>query len=226
MSLELYAKVEHLLGIEDSTEFLHEGYLEILEQHEVKNLLDVGCGRGGLIKKLQEVGIDAKGIDLSHLMVEDAIKNGIDAQCMDICDVREKFDVITSVFDVLNFLDDESLDRFLDGVANALEEGGVFLADINTLHGFKNVAEGVMSVDRGNQFLNVEALYEDNQLVTTFTFFQQCEDGRYEREQSSITQYFHPINRFRKNQYLKLVEQRYINLYDEKDKMLLIFKKA
>ena len=70
MGLDLYAKAEHLLGIEESTERLHDLYIQTLKKYPVKTLLDIGCGRGFLMEKAQELGMVCTGIDQSAVMVE------------------------------------------------------------------------------------------------------------------------------------------------------------
>ena len=226
MSLNLYAKAEHLFGIEEATEELHKLYRSVLEDYEVKNLLDIGCGRGGFMKLMSAQGIACKGIDLSSVMVEDAKKTGLDVSCSDICDTEGEFDAAVAIFDVLNFLDDEALTRFLACTAERLKEGGVFVADINTLHGFSEVAEGTMTNETETEFLSVDAVFEENELHTKFTLFQKEDDGRYAKEQSTIVQYFHPLKRFRKLPGLQLVQNQTFSLYAERDKTLLVFKKT
>ncbi len=222
--LDLYAKVEHLLGIQDATEELHNIYLDYVDEYKPKTLLDVGCGRGEFLKKLPSA-VNAVGCDLSSLMVDGAKKAGLNVYQGSVCDTKEKFDVIVAIFDVLNFLDKDELDRFLECVSQNLNKGGVFLADINTLHGFSNVADGVMSNEDENGFLNVEAVFEDGMLYTTFTYFEK-EGSCYKKYQDCITQYFHPVKLFKTNKDLKLIEKTDFSLYDPKDKTLLVMKKV
>lgn len=226
MSLDLYARTEHLCGIEEATEALHNLYRSELEEYDVTSLLDIGCGRGGFMQMMDEAGVSCKGTDLSAVMVEDARAKGLDVECLDICDAGGEYDAAVAIFDVLNFLDDGALEKFLDGVAARLKTGGVFIADINTLRGFSDVAEGSMTNESETEFLNVDAVFENNELNTTFTLFNKEADGRYSKEQSTIVQYFHPLKRFRKVPNLKLVQNQTFSLYDEKDKTLLIFKKV
>jgi hypothetical protein len=159
-------------------------------------------------------------------MVQEAQKKGLDAECVDICEVSGSYDMALAVFDVLNFMDTEALDRFMRCVALVLEDDGIFIADINTLHGFSGVAEGVMVAQDDELFLSVDAIFEDNVLNTEFTLFNRQKDDIYTKEQETITQYFHPLSYFKKNRYLKLIEKRYLSLYDNNDKMLLVFKKV
>ena len=223
--LDLYAKVEHLLGIEDATDALHSLYMSELDGYDVRSLLDVGCGRGGFMKRALAKGIVTKGCDPSTIMAKECQKEGLDVVCGEIDAVEGSFDAIVSIFDVLNFMEKEKLTHFLDEVANRLEDDGVFIADINTKYGFSEVAEGVMSTEDETGFLNVDAAFVNDKLTTTFTFFEKVSDGKYAKHQEQIVQYFHPIKFFQNHKALKLVEKQTFSLYDTNDKTLLIFKK-
>jgi len=223
-NLDLYAKAEHLLGIEEATEALYDLYRSELEDYKVKTLLDVGCGRGGFLQRMQSDGIKAKGIDLSSVMVEACKQSGLDVVHTDLSGVDGSFDAIVSIFDVLNFLDKDSLENFLDLIALRLNDDGVFIADINTLYGFSDVAEGTMSNENEDEFLIVDAVFENNELHTKFTLFQKDRD-RYTKYQDTIVQYFHKISFFQNHKKLKLIDKQTFSLYDTNDKTLLIFKK-
>lgn len=224
-NLDLYSKAEHLLGIEEATEALYDVYRGELDDYEVKTLLDVGCGRGGFMERLISDGIKCKGIDLSQYMIDACVEKGLDAECKDIKDEAGKYDAVVSIFDVLNFMDKESLTSFLDSIASVLNEDGVFIADINTLSGFADVAEGSMSNDTEKEFLSVDAIFENNELHTKITLFEKEESGLYKKYQDTIVQYFHKLEFFKKLDGLKLVDKQTFSLYAEEDKTLLIFKK-
>ena len=223
--LDLYARVEHLLGIEESTEFLHDSYAQTVAAYNVTSVLDIGCGRGGLMKLLEKGGIKTKGIDLSSVMVDEAKAAGLDVECIDICEETGQYDACVAVFDVLNFMDMPALEKFLECTANVLKADGLLIADINTLHGFKNVAEGTMNAEDDEGFLSVDAVYDSDELRTIFTYFEKKDDECYTKEQQLITQYFHPLKFFRKKRALKLIKNENISLYDTHDKTLLVFKK-
>ncbi len=225
-NLDLYSKVEHLLGIEEATRYLHTLYTEVLYNYEVKTLLDIGCGRGELMEKFEQFDIACDGIDLSELMVQKAKAKGLNAEHKSICDVNKKYDAVVAVFDVLNFVPPGELEQFLTCVHEVLNDEGVFVFDINTLHGFANVAEGTMTQEEENMFLAVDALFEENELHTTFTLFEKEDDGRYGKEQSTIVQYFHGLKTFKKLKNFKVVQSAYLDLYDEKDKALIVLKKG
>ena len=229
-NLDLYAKAEHLLGIEDATEALYNLYRSELSDYSVKTLLDVGCGRGGFMRRMQSDGVTCKGIDLSSVMAEECRRSGLDAECTDISKAEGTYDAIVAIFDVLNFLDKEELLIFLDEVAKRLNKDGIFIADINTRYGFSDVAEGSMSSENEKEFLVVDAVFEDEKLHTKFTLFQKeneekSKNLRYVKYQDTIVQYFHKIKTFEKLPGLKLIDKQTFSLYDTKDKTLLIFKK-
>jgi len=210
LDLDLYARVEHLLGIEESTDFLHDSYAMTVAAYDVKSVLDVGCGRGGLMKLLEAEGIKTKGIDLSAVMVDEAVSAGLNAECIDICDEQNRYDAIVAVFDVLNFMNATALEKFLKCAAAVLKPDGIMIADINTLHGFKNVAEGTMNAEDDNGFLSVDAVYDHEELRTIFTYFEKKDDQCYVKEQQRITQHFHPLKFFRKTRKLKLIKNEFI----------------
>ncbi|WP_373072592.1 class I SAM-dependent methyltransferase [Sulfurimonas sp.] len=224
-NLDLYSKAEHLLGIEEATEALYDVYRGELDDYEVKTLLDIGCGRGGFMERLISDGIECKGIDLSQYMIDACKEKGLNAECCDVKDETGSYDAIVSIFDVLNFMDKDGLTSFLDSVAARLNEDGVFIADINTLSGFADVAEGSMSNDTDKEFLSVDAVFENNELHTKITLFEKQQNDLYKKYQDTIVQYFHKLEFFKKLSGLKLVDKQTFSLYAEKDKTLLIFKK-
>jgi len=224
-NLDLYAKAEHLLGIEEATEALYDLYRSELDDKDVKTLLDVGCGRGGFMQRMISDGVKCKGVDLSSIMVQECLDAGLDAECIDATEVEGKYDAIVSIFDVLNFMKHEELVSFLNAMADKLNDDGILIADINTLYGFSDVAEGTMSKDRDDEFLCVDAIFQNDTLDTQFTLFQKNENGSYTKYQDSIIQYFHKMKTFQKLEKLKLVEKQTFSLYDTEDKTLLIFKK-
>jgi len=170
--------------------------------------------------------IECDGIDLSALMVQKAKAKGLNIECKSICEVDKKYDAIVSVFDVLNFVHPDELDNFLNCVYNSLNEGGIFAFDINTLHGFSDVADGVMSEEKEKIFLTVDAKFEENELHTKFTVFLKDKNNTYLKEQETIIQYFHSLKIFKQLKNFKVVKSTYLDMYDKKDKALIILKKA
>ncbi|MCK4875413.1 MAG: class I SAM-dependent methyltransferase, partial [Sulfurimonas sp.] len=179
----------------------------------------------GFMQRMISDGVTCKGIDLSSVMIDECKEQGLDAECIDVADVDGKYDAIVSIFDVLNFLDKDELIKFLDPIADRLNDDGIFIADINTIYGFSDVAEGTMSSENEKEFLVVDAVFANDELHTKFTLFEKMQDDMYKKYQNTIVQYFHKIKTFQKLEGLKLVDKQTFSLYDTEDKTLLIFKK-
>jgi len=227
-SLDLYAKVEDLLGVKEAAPRLYAHYLLFLNTLDFDTLLDVGCGSGNFLVQMQKA-LDipqVKGIDLSPVMVSKSIENGVDASCIDLCAIEGKYDVITAVFDMLNYLTPELLQHFLTCVKAHLNDGGVFLCDINTLYGFENVAVGSYIVDDDERFLTVDSEFEEGEYISEFTLFEQ-DNACFNKSQDTIKQYYHTVDDLVKYSGLELVENDDVNLYglEAFDKTFVVLRK-
>jgi predicted TPR repeat methyltransferase len=227
-SLDLYAKVEDLLGVKEAAPSLYAHYLLFLNSHDFTSLLDVGCGSGDFLRQMQGA-LDiptVKGIDLSPLMVAQTLEQGYDAECIDLCDLDGSHDVITAVFDMLNYLNKEQLANFLSCVKEHLNEGGIFLCDINTLFGFENVAVGSFIADDEERFLTVDSDFENGEYISEFTLFEK-EGACFKKSQETIKQYYHTVDDIVALSDLELLENDEVTLYglESADKKFLVLKK-
>ena len=228
-ALDLYAKVEDLLGVHEVTPVLNEYYFETLDNLEFKTLLDVGCGSGGFLAQAVEYypHIETLGIDLSPVMIEMSKAKGLNAQCIDLCKVEGKFDVITAIFDMVNYLDKKNLKRFLGCIEDRLEEGGYFIFDINTLYAFKVVAAGTFIKDATERFVTIDSDYieENGEYYMDFTLFEKNGES-FIKSQDSIIQYYHTVAQIEKLTSMKLVSKKAIAIYgSETEKFYLVFKR-
>ena len=226
--LDLYAKVEDLLGVKEAAPALYAHYLLFLNTVEFDTLLDVGCGSGDFLRQMQGA-LDiprVKGIDLSPFMVAQTLEQGYEAECIDLCDLEGTYDVITAVFDMLNYLNKEQLTRFLTCVKEHLNEGGYFLCDINTLYGFENVAVGAYIVDDENRFLAIDSDFENGKYIAEFTLFEK--KGKcFTRSQECIAQFFHTSESLKALSQMSCIMDEPIHLYtEETDKRILVFQKV
>ncbi len=227
-ALDLYAKVEDLLGVDEVTPLLNEYYHETLEAMQFKTLLDVGCGSGSFLLELAEKQphVRTLGIDLSPVMVERTKAKNLNAQCIDLCKLEGKFDVITAIFDMVNYLDKKNLKRFLGCIEEHLEVGGHFIFDINTLFAFKVVAAGSFIKDGGDRFVTIDSDYDEEagEYYMDFTLFEKQKEC-FVKSQDAITQYYHKVNEIQKLTKMKLVSKKAISIYsNESEKLYLIFK--
>ncbi|RXJ75855.1 methyltransferase [Arcobacter sp. F155] len=199
MGLNLYSKIEPYLDFQDEVYNLHNEFMSIVFDKELDNILDVGCGQGFFIESLNLNQKNAYGIDLSSEQIEACKQRGVEnVACIDLKDVKEKYDCATAIFDVINYIPKDSLKEFFENVYKALNDKGYFIFDVNTLYGFEEIAQGCITMDLDDKFIAIDAIYEDEKLVTDLTLFTKLEDGNFKKENDFITQYYHSKDRLKK----------------------------
>ncbi len=127
---------------------------------EVKKVMDLACGTGNLTAELLKLGYEVWGLDASPQMLEVArrklpevpfilgdFKNwGID----------EVFDAAVCVYDSLNnILSTQGLLEAFRETARHLRPGGLFLFDINTVYGLRELWGTKVRVEEGEGILSV-----------------------------------------------------------------------
>jgi SAM-dependent methyltransferase len=126
--------------------------VDLLDPRSDERILDLGCGTGHLTDRIAESAAEVVGLDRSAEMIEEARASYTDrefrrADAREFT-VSEPFDAVFSNA-ALHWIDDQ--DAVLDRVADALEPGGRFVAELG---GTGNVAAIVGAVgdelaDRG-----------------------------------------------------------------------------
>jgi len=188
--LDLYATIEEYLDFTEEIKHLYSTITNIVFAINPKNLIDIGCGQGDFCQLLTSHEIKSFGVDLSAKQIQIAQSKGIDAQCIDIKDIRDRFDCATAIFDVLNYVPKNDLKEFLTHTYNLLENGGYFIFDINSLYGFEDVAQGTLTIDKKDKFIAIDANFEADCLSTDITLFAQ-ETTLYKKDYGTIKQYYH-----------------------------------
>jgi len=229
-SLDLYAIVEQHLGFEEEIQELYQFYKNCIIKHKITSLIDIGCGQGAFLQSLDK-SIQTLGIDLSEEQIKICKKKNLNAQAIDIKDVQDKFDMASAVFDVLNYLDDGSLDNFIQNTSSTLNINGYFIFDINTLYGFEEIAQGSLNINEDNKFIAIDAIYEDNKLITNINLFEKnISNDSYKREENHITQYFHTdtkLTQILKKHGFEIISIKPFQLHsdEEADKHIFITQK-
>lgn len=111
--------------------------LESEREHPFAVVCDAACGSGHLLQHLANDGRSLTGFDRSRQMIERARKRLPGARFV-LGDLRDppmfdvRFDLVTCVYDSLNYLLEEAeLRNFFDWGWSVLEEGGAVLVDLN-----------------------------------------------------------------------------------------------
>ena len=225
MGLELYAKIEPYLGFESQKEWLYSLYQQKIEQLGANEILDIGCGGGAFLKKIVKSGKKGFGIDLSFIMVQRCKEEGLEAACIDVCELNRTFEAATAMFDVINYIPPKKLESFFHCVANTLKKGGYFLCDINTLYGFEEIAQGSLIINEEDFCIGIDAQFDENRLKTDIVYFSK--GGKYfTKETDTIMQYYHEIDRLKFKDF-ELIDIDLITLYsDEVDKAILTYERV
>ncbi len=225
MALDLYAKVEELFLDKEAAHLLWGEFITILNELNVKSVLDIGCGGGDFCLMAKENGFDIKGVDLSKAQVKKAIKKGCDCRAIDVCELNEKFEAAVAVFDVINYLSSDELKKFFSCVEKVVNKYFVF--DINTLYAMEDLAIGTLKAENEDKFSVLYSEFEDDKLITEITLFEKKDENCYVKKQNKIVQYYHPLEIIEKSTNMKLKDIIPISLYgsNEAEKLILIFEK-
>ena len=175
---------------------------ELFAEEGVKDgiLLDLGCGTGSVTELLAKSGFDMIGIDNSEEMLEIAMEKRADSG-LDILyllqDMRE-FELygtvkgVVSICDSMNYiLDDEDLLDVFKLVHNYLDNEGIFIFDMKTMHEYANVmADNTFAEDREESSFIWENYYDEEEEINQYdlSIFVKEEDGRYRKYEETHLQ--------------------------------------
>ena len=161
-------------------------------------LLEIGCGTGTLCEKMSGLGYDVIGVDSSQEMLSEALdkkyESGSEIQylCQDMTelDMYGTIDVTVSVLDSINHLADvESIRKTFERVSLFAFPDGLFIFDMNTVYKHRQILGNNSYIyDLDSLFCSWQNEYssQDDSVEMFLDFFEEQEDGRYERFQESF----------------------------------------
>ena len=144
--------------------FINENYSE----NVLVKILDFGCGTGGHLQSLAKTGRVLSGFDISVDMLEVAKQKTTGINFTDdLDDLDSDFDLVYSLFDVINYqISKDSLRNFVNGVAAKLRPGGYFICDGWNLDGVRldppKVTSRDIMVQNKKITRRVQPSFEDN----------------------------------------------------------------
>lgn len=177
----------------------HEGWLAHIFAvwkrfgREPKRVIDLGCGTGSFLLPLAQRGIDVIGVDLSPEMLAEAEHKAREAGlsprlvCQDMTELElgEKADCILSLCDCMNYLtEDGELEAAFRSIARHMEQGSLFLFDLNTEYKFREVlGQNVFGSAEEHAAYIWENDYDAEEKINEYyvSFFIENGDGLYER---------------------------------------------
>jgi len=229
-ALNLYAKVEDMLGVKDVAPKLYAKYFQLLKDIEFDSLLDIGCGSGEFLQIVDSLAICNKtlGIDRSNYMVKSCKQKGVNAKCIELCDIDEQFDVAVATFDMINYLTPQEFDKFFNDLSKVVKKGGYFIFDINSLYGLSELAVGNFIEQDKTRFLTIESFFENNIYESYFTLFEKQDNNCYVKQEEQINQYYYSVEKFETLKVWRLVDKLPFSLYelDCEDKYFVIIQNS
>lgn len=130
-------------------DFSEEQAIKYLKLVKNKNaVLDLGCGTGNFLKKVENKFKISVGVDLSEHMIEIAKTNAKKSKFY-VDDItkfksKEKFDLISCNFDMINHLHSfKDWQKVFKLVYSLLNDDGVFVFDYNTKFKFQNISTNI-----------------------------------------------------------------------------------
>ncbi|ANE35723.1 SAM-dependent methyltransferase [Campylobacter iguaniorum] len=227
-SLDFYARIEPLFGFYETYDELYRIYLKEINRLFKGNkadlkALDFGCGNGKFTSLLS-LNFDILGLDKSPKMCEICASKGIKSTTLNLNEIKDKFDLITAVSDVLNYLNPDELTDFFTVAYERLNPNGYLIFDLNTEFGFDSVASGSLYIQDNENDLVVDSLFENDELKTKFMYFEKIGD-LYKKNEFQITQHYHDFKN--KNTNLKQIKKLSIKLFSDSlaDKNIYILQK-
>ncbi len=188
--MKLYKKLAKYYDIiySETFEKFHESYANFVFKawkkfcrSSGKDLLEVACGTGELMKRLKILGFNVSGLDLNKEMVKIA-KKKVKAKFY-IADMKDfsldkSFDVIVCAFTSINYnLNEKELEKTLKNFCKHLKKGGIAI--------FDTPPKKFLEKRIGNQWINVFE-HEDLKMVRV----SQLEKGERENTVKHVIVYF------------------------------------
>ena len=156
------------------------------------SVLELGCGTGTVTRMLAKEGYDCVGLDMSEDMLSIASEKTFEEgsqviyTCQDMRDFTLPYtvDAFVSIGDSMNYIttNDDLCDVF-KCVKNGLEDGGVFIFDLKTVHFFRDIlADNTYAENREESAFIWDNYYDDESANNEYELavFVKNEDGTFE----------------------------------------------
>ncbi len=158
---------------------------EVIGRHqpEAETWLDLCCGAGSLLEMVCENGFSATGVDISRHQLKYARENAPCAKLVH-ADVREfslpeKFDVITCMFDSLNYLTTKrDLTRAFRRARHHLHDEGLFIFDVNTFEGLRSRWCSVSTIREPDRMVIMDGSFDERRALGRSLITGFIKEGR------------------------------------------------
>lgn len=157
-----------------------------------RNILEMACGTGNLTKYFCDSNYNVTCFDLSEEMLTVAYAKlgayrNVNILKQDMVDLdlnNKKFDAIIAACDSINYItEDNALLKVFQNAYDHLEEGGIFIFDINSYYKLKNIIGENIFIQDTNDIFYVwdNEFIEDDEICNFYLTFFVKEGDSYNR---------------------------------------------
>jgi SAM-dependent methyltransferase len=175
---------------------------------DATSLLELGCGTGSILARL-DTGAELTGLDRSPEMLAIAAAKVPGTHLVEgdmaSFSIGRRFDVVVCVFDSVNhLLDVGSWTSMFASVHDHLDQGGLFVLDVNTvgeLHRLGEELPWVYDFEGGTAIIDVSFAFEGDGLGVTdwdIRIFERITDTHHELHHERIGELALPLERVRR----------------------------
>ncbi|SNX53281.1 class I SAM-dependent methyltransferase [Thermoanaerobacterium sp. RBIITD] len=203
---EQFAQFYDRLGWDTYAKELWPDFKSYLDKIGFKpqTLLDIACGTGALCICASKGGIIAEGLDISDEMLKkagaNAKENGVEINLyhrdMSNFNLYKKYDLVTCTFDAINhMIDFQKWLSMFKCVKEHLNDGGLFMFDMNTLKDLKENWNNIhiKKYPAGDYHISKSISFGDMACVT-FTAFVKKDDLLFEGYEETVREVSFPLD--------------------------------
>jgi len=168
---------------------------------ERTDILDLGCGTSEELVYFMQLGYKVSGIDLSKEMIDISKEKLINGEFkvgdMSSFKTKKKYNNVISAFDTVNYLTDpKDLSNCFKSVNRAMNTGGLFLFDFNSIYGMIHEWDGVKIEETDDFFISYDSKFDLNSMILRcrMKFFIKEKSGKYSSfEETHFERGYSPI---------------------------------
>jgi SAM-dependent methyltransferase len=156
------------------------------EVPQARTWLDLCCGAGSLLRLIDKNGFATTGVDISRHQLRHARRNAPGAKLF-VQDIRQlslsqEFDVVTCMFDSLNYLAAKrDLLKVFRKANHHLARGGIFAFDMNTFEGLQDQWCRTSTIHERDLTLIVETSFDPKRALGRCLITGFVRDGKLYR---------------------------------------------
>lgn len=166
--------------------------------HDTGITLDLACGTGSLTRLLAKKGIDVYGVDSSSEMLSEAMQRSYEEglnilflrQKMQSLDLYGTINTCVCTLDSINHLTNiDDVRKTFDRVGLFMDNGGLFIFDVNTIHKHSEVLrDNTFVFENEKVFCVWQNTPRNNNIVDITLDFFEKEDEAYYRSTENFSE--------------------------------------